>query len=99
MGLPHPSPAGECIPPPPFGWGGGAFSLASERGGGVPIPTRGHTLWYSLYIRTFTTWCLIYTEKKEEARGQKGGQTAVLADGRGEVGAPPEKTAKKLWAS
>ncbi len=28
-------------------------TLAGERGvGRVPIPTRGHTLWYSLYIRT-----------------------------------------------
>ncbi len=46
---PNPSPAGECAPP--RFWGGG--TLASERGvGRVPIPTRGHTLWYSLYIRT-----------------------------------------------
>jgi hypothetical protein len=39
---PYPSPAGECK-------GGGRGTLAGERWGGrVPIPTRGHTLWYSV---------------------------------------------------
>jgi hypothetical protein len=51
LGLPHPSPTGECAPPLWFR-GVEAHSLR-ERGGGVPIPTRGHTLWYSIYIRTF----------------------------------------------
>ncbi len=47
---PNPSPACECASPPRF-WGRG--TLACERGvGRVPIPTRGHRLWYSLYIRT-----------------------------------------------
>ncbi len=47
-----PSPAGECALPP-FAWGGGRGTLTGERGGGrVPIPTRGHTLWYSVYICT-----------------------------------------------
>ncbi len=42
-----PSPAGEYAPPP-FGTGGRG-TLAGEKGGGrVPIPTRGHTLWYSV---------------------------------------------------
>jgi hypothetical protein len=47
---PNPSPAGEYAPLP-FGTGGRG-TLAGERGGGRdPIPTRGHTLWYSvLYI-------------------------------------------------
>jgi hypothetical protein len=46
---PNTSPAGECAPPR----SGGRGTLAGERGvGRVPIPTRGHTLWYSLYIRT-----------------------------------------------
>ncbi len=41
------SPAGECAPPPSEGRG----TFAGERGGGrVPIPTRGPTLWYSLYM-------------------------------------------------
>jgi hypothetical protein len=40
------SPAGKC--PPPLGSGvGGTHSLAGEGGGvGVPIWTRGQTLWY-----------------------------------------------------
>jgi hypothetical protein len=43
---PNPSPIGECAPPP-FFWGWG--TLAGETGvGRVPIPTRGHTLWYVL---------------------------------------------------
>ncbi len=45
---PNPSPAGECAPPP---GSGGRSTHAGESGGGrVPIPTRGHTLWYSLCI-------------------------------------------------
>ncbi len=48
---PNPSPAGECAPPPLLP--GGRATLAGDRGGGrVPIPTRGHTLWYSTYICT-----------------------------------------------
>ncbi len=36
-------------PPPPPPGSGGRDTLAGERGGGrVPIPTRGHSLWYSL---------------------------------------------------
>ncbi len=53
---PNPSPAGECVPPPGSG-GRGTHTRWRERGGGrVPIPTRGHTLWYSLYI-TVRTLC------------------------------------------
>ncbi len=46
---PIPSPAGECAPPPLL-WlgGGGGCTLVRRRGGwGVPILTRGQTLWYS----------------------------------------------------
>jgi hypothetical protein len=40
------------VPPPPGSRGKGL--LAGERGVGiVPIPTRGYTLWYSLYVRTY----------------------------------------------
>ncbi len=49
---PNPSPAGECAPPP---GSGGRGTHIGERGVGrvpIPIPTRGHTLWYSLYTRT-----------------------------------------------
>ncbi len=46
--FPNPSPAGECAPP--F-CSGGRDTLAGERrGGGVPIPTRGHTLWYTICV-------------------------------------------------
>ncbi len=48
---PTPRPQAS-VSPPPFG-SGGRGTLAGERGGGsVPIPTRGHTLWYSVNIRT-----------------------------------------------
>jgi hypothetical protein len=43
------------VPTPPFGWGAGegGGTLAYERGvGGIPIPTREHTQWYSVYIST-----------------------------------------------
>ncbi len=58
LGLPQPlTHAGERAPPP-FG-SGMRGTLAGERGGGrVPIPRRGHGLWYSLYIRTL--WYCIY---------------------------------------
>jgi hypothetical protein len=50
LGLSPPSLASECAPPP---GSGGRGTFAGERGfGRVPIPTKGHTLWYSLYIRT-----------------------------------------------
>ncbi len=36
---------------PPTLWYRGWGTLAGESGGGrVPIPTRGHTLWYSIYL-------------------------------------------------
>ncbi len=53
LGLaPNPSPAGECAPLQVLG---GRDTLAVERGVGtrVPILSREHTLWYSLYISTY----------------------------------------------
>ncbi len=47
---PNPSPAGECARPLV-----GAHSLAR-----VPIPTRGHTLWYLLYIYDADYRCVIW---------------------------------------
>ncbi len=38
--------------PAPFGSGRRAHSLAGVGDGDVPIPTMGHTLWYSKYICT-----------------------------------------------
>ncbi len=47
---PHPQ---ASVPSPPFGTGGRG-TLAGERGGGrVRIPTRGHTLWYSVSYMYF----------------------------------------------
>jgi hypothetical protein len=46
---PTPQPQASVPPPPHPGSVGRAHSLARE---GVPIPTRGHTQWYSLNIRT-----------------------------------------------
>ncbi len=64
---PNPSPAGECAVPPSPG-SGGRGTFAGDRGGGrVPIPTRGHTLWYSL-LRAL--WYERYT------RGNQGNKTA-----------------------
>ncbi len=48
---PTPLAAGECAPLPPFDpGGGGGHTRLRERG--VPIPTRGHTLWCSINTRT-----------------------------------------------
>jgi hypothetical protein len=48
---PTPSPPGECALPLWF-WGKGYTRWRERgRGGRVPIPTRGHTLWYSyIYV-------------------------------------------------
>ncbi len=43
--------SGVCVPPLWFRLPGGTYSLAGE-GVGVPIRTRGRTLWYSRYICT-----------------------------------------------
>jgi hypothetical protein len=51
LGLPYPLSRRRVCPPAL--WSGGRGTLAGERGGGrVPIPTRGHALWCSLYIST-----------------------------------------------
>jgi hypothetical protein len=47
-----PTPHPQASAPSPLRFGG-MGTLAGERGGGrVPIPTRGQTLWYSVYICT-----------------------------------------------
>jgi hypothetical protein len=48
---PNPFLASECSPPPQKQGGGG--TLAGGWGvGGSPNSDEGHTLWYSLYVRT-----------------------------------------------
>ncbi len=52
LGLPHPITPQASVAPPPLVRGGRGI-LAGERGGGrVLISTRGHTLWYSIYMCT-----------------------------------------------
>ncbi len=49
LGLPQPLTRSRVCPP----GSGGRGTLAGERGlGRVPITTRGHTLWFSLYVHT-----------------------------------------------
>jgi hypothetical protein len=36
--------------PPMFGSEGEGHTRLRERGWGVPIPTRGQTMWYSVYL-------------------------------------------------
>ncbi len=58
---PTPTHGGECVPHPPlvlFFWGGGSTLACGRGGGGVPIRTKGHTLWYSLCI--LWRWLLLY---------------------------------------
>jgi hypothetical protein len=49
--IPHPQARRVC-PPPPIGSVGEGHTRLRESGVGVLIPTRGHTLWYSLYVCT-----------------------------------------------
>jgi hypothetical protein len=45
---------------PPTLWSGREGTLACGRGvGGVPIPTRGHTLWCSMYISNLCRYVII----------------------------------------
>jgi hypothetical protein len=46
---PTPSTAGEC-PSPPLWFGGGHTRLRERKWGSLPIPTKGHTRWYSICI-------------------------------------------------
>jgi hypothetical protein len=49
IGTPPPPHPQASVSPPSFGSGGGGYTLAAGEGG-VPIPTRGQTLWYSRYL-------------------------------------------------
>jgi hypothetical protein len=55
LGLPQFLIRRRVCPSPRF-WGEGHTRLRERGGGRVPIPTRGHTLWYSLNI-TVRTLC------------------------------------------
>ncbi len=60
---PHPQ---ASVPSPPLVLGGGAHSLAREGGGTVPIPMRGHTLWYSVLCAEEST-CETYRQSSTTA--------------------------------
>ncbi len=49
LGLPAPSPASECCPPPPLWFRGERHTRFRKKGPGEPIRTKGQTLWYSRY--------------------------------------------------
>jgi hypothetical protein len=49
---PHPQ---ASVPPPPFGSGGRGKLAGEKRSRRVPIPMRGHTLWYSVYMYFVST--------------------------------------------
>jgi hypothetical protein len=66
---PSPSPARECAPFPPLWYWGGGGTLAGEKGSGrVQIPTRGHTLWYSLcmYFVVYSVGSVLYTRARTQ---------------------------------
>jgi hypothetical protein len=48
------------VPPPPFGPGGRAHSLGGEGLGEFLFPTRGHTLWCSVFISTLCCKGTVY---------------------------------------
>ncbi len=63
VGIRTPPPPG--VPSPPL-WSGGEGTLAGGKGvGGVPIPTRGHTLWCSVYVSTLCATALSYLSVNE----------------------------------
>jgi len=66
LGLPPTPHPQASVPPPPGFWGEGNTRWR-ERGWESPNSDEGHTLWYSLYVRTLcleTTICT-YTHLKE----------------------------------
>jgi hypothetical protein len=66
LGLPQPLTRRPVCPPPPGS--GGRGTLVGEREvGRVPGPTRGHNLWFSLYIRTlWAVHCSVQCLKRGE---------------------------------
>jgi hypothetical protein len=67
LGLPQPLTRRRVYPPPPRFLGG-------ERGAGrVPIPTKGHTLWFALFIRT-----LWVSPSKREMKREKQRSSFLL---------------------
>ncbi len=106
LGFSNPSPAGECAPPP-FGTGGRAHSLAREGSGRVPIPKRGNTLWYSIYM--YFVQCQIFLSFRPPLLPWHYGgghwldvnlfQSKWRLSYHKEKQIPPQNTAKNIWKS
>ncbi len=60
LGLSHPLSRRRVSPPLPPGFGGRTHSLVGEGCRGVPIPTREHTLWYSLDYKYFVVYTKLW---------------------------------------
>jgi hypothetical protein len=57
---PTPRPQAS-LPHPPLVWEGPRGKLAGEKvGGRVPMPTRGHTLWYSVYTYMYFVLSILF---------------------------------------
>jgi hypothetical protein len=85
---PHPSPAGECALH--LWFRGGTHTRLRERGWGVPIRTRAHTLWFSRYLCTL--WYLSFSLLETVFAGLLGvSRAATTARGcpQGEEGSIP----------
>jgi hypothetical protein len=82
---PTPSTAGECVPLPLIP---GGNTIPRERGGGVPIRTRGQTLWYSRYLCTFLPLPILCISLSSLCAAGK--TLPIPVDGRGEWGSSKE---------
>jgi len=70
LGLPPTPHPQASVPPPPCFWGEGNTRWR-ERGWESPNSDDGHTLWYSLYVRTLcSTQCA--TRKKFRLQNSRG---------------------------
>ncbi len=75
FGVPQPPHPQASLPPPLV-----AHSLAGEgTGGGVPIPTRGQTLWYSRNIcMYFVVYAEVFPIVSYCSNNEKAGQKQVF---------------------
>ncbi len=75
LGLPPTPHPQASVPPPPCFWGEGNTRWR-ERGWESPNSDQGHTLWYSLYVRTLWPW---WTSKYSPAPGAWQRFSAILS--------------------
>jgi hypothetical protein len=72
LGLPPTPHPQASVPPPPCFWGEGNTRWR-ERGWESPNSDEGHTLWYSLYVRTFWAQRLHTTQDVGRGGGENDG--------------------------